>query len=73
MNNNAWIFEGLVFRVERPDEMGACPADRVPVVRVYNNGKEGTANHRYLTSHSEAGLMVLQGWLVEGPVFCSLP
>lgn len=73
MNNNAWIFEGLVFRVERPDEIGACPADRVPVVRVYNNGKEGTANHRYLTSHSEAGLMVLQGWLVEGPVFCSLP
>jgi len=73
MNNHAWIFEDLVFRVERPDPIGACPADRVPVVRVYNNGKGGTANHRYLTSHSEAGLMVLQGWLVEGPVFCTLP
>jgi hypothetical protein len=40
---------------------------------VYNNGKGGEANHRYLTSHSEATAMVLQGWLVEGPVFCSLP
>jgi len=73
MNKNAWIFEGLVFRVERSDAIGACPADRVPVVRVYNNGKGGEANHRYLTSHSEATAMVLQGWLVEGPVFCSLP
>ena len=73
MNQNAWIFEGLVFRVEQPDAIGACPADRVPVVRVYNNGKGGEANHRYLTSHSEATAMVLQGWLIEGPVFCSLP
>jgi hypothetical protein len=73
MNDNAWIFEDLVFRVDRPDAIGACPADRVPVVRVYNNGKGGTANHRYLTSHSEANQMVLQGWLIEGPVFCALP
>jgi hypothetical protein len=73
MNKNAWIFEGLVFRVEQPDAIGACPADRVPVIRVYNNGKGGEANHRYLTSHSEAAAMVPQGWLIEGPVFCSLP
>jgi predicted dienelactone hydrolase len=73
MRNPLWIFEGLVFRVDAPDAIGACPADRVPVVRMYNNGKGGQANHRYLTSHSEIGEMLLQGWIVEGPVFCSLP
>lgn len=73
MNNPLWLFEGLVFRVDAPSAIGACAANRVPVVRTYNNGKGGQANHRYLTSHSEIGSMVLQGWIVEGPVFCSLP
>ena len=71
--NPLWIFEGLVFRVEGPDGAGNCPADRVPVVRMYNNGKGGQANHRYLTSHSEIGEMLLEGWIIEGTVFCSLP
>jgi serine protease len=72
MNNPLWIFEGLVFRTEGPNAIGACPADRVPVIRMYNNGKGGQANHRYLTSHSEVGEMLLEGWIIEGPVFCSL-
>jgi dienelactone hydrolase len=71
--NPLWIFEGLVFRVDAPDASGACAADRVPVVRMYNNGKGGQANHRYLTSHSEVAAMLLQGWIIEGTVFCSLP
>src|SRR5690349_12443929 len=69
MASPLWTFEGLVFRVEGPNAAGECPADRVPVVRMYNNGKEGEANHRYLTSHSEIGAMLLQGWIVEGTVF----
>jgi predicted dienelactone hydrolase len=73
LNNSLWIFEGLVFRTEGPDAIGACPSNRVPVIRMYNNGKGGQANHRYLTSHSEIGEMLLEGWIVEGPVFCSLP
>ena len=40
---------------------------------MYNNGKGGQANHRYLTSHSEVGAMLGQGWIVEGPVFCTPP
>ena len=71
--NPLWIFEGLVFRVDAPDATGNCPADRVPVVRMYNNGKGGQANHRYLTSHSETAEMLREGWIVEGTVFCSLP
>jgi predicted dienelactone hydrolase len=73
MNNPLWLFEGLVFRAEAPDGIGACSADRVPVIRMYNNGKGGQANHRYLTSHSEIGAMLGEGWIVEGPVFCTPP
>lgn len=73
MRNPLWIFEGLVFSVDAPNAVGQCPADRVPVIRLYNNGKGGEANHRYLTSHSEIGAMVDEGWNIEGPVFCSLP
>jgi hypothetical protein len=71
--NPLWIFEGLVFRVDAPDVAGECAPDRVPVVRMYNNGKGGQASHRYLTSHSEIAAMLLEGWIVEGTVFCSLP
>lgn len=73
MNNPLWMFEGIAFRADLPDTGGACPADRVPVVRMYNNGKGGQANHRYLTSHSEIAAMLGEGWIIEGPVFCSLP
>jgi len=72
-HNPLWIFEGLVFRVDAPDSAGNCPADRIPVVRMYNNGKGGQANHRYLTSHSEIAEMLTEGWIIEGTVFCSLP
>ncbi len=73
MSIPVWMFEGIAFRVESPDATGACPADRVPVIRMYNNGKGGQPNHRYLTSHSEVAAMLLEGWVVEQPVFCSLP
>jgi predicted dienelactone hydrolase len=71
-NNPFWMFEGLAFNADTP-VFADCPPDRVPVTRMYNNGKGGQANHRYLTSHSEAGNMLGEGWIVEGPVFCGLP
>jgi len=73
MRNPLWMFEGLVFAVDAPDGSGGCPADRVPVVRMYNNGKGGQANHRYLTSHVEIAGMLTEGWIIEGTVFCALP
>ena len=73
MNDPLWMFEGIAFRAEIPDANGACPANRVPVVRMYNNGKGGQANHRYLSSHSEIAAMHGEGWIIEGAVFCSLP
>jgi dienelactone hydrolase len=70
--NPAWTFEELAFAAAKP-ESALCPADRMVVTRLYNNGKGGQANHRYLTSRSEAAAMTDQGWIVEGPVFCTVP
>jgi predicted dienelactone hydrolase len=70
--NPFWTFEGLAFNAEAPAS-GVCPPDRVPVTRMYNDGKGGQANHRYLTSHAEIGDMLGEQWIVAGPVFCALP
>jgi hypothetical protein len=70
--NPNWIFEGLVFQAERAGE-GVCPAGRVVVWRLYNNGIGGQANHRYVTSMTVLGDMVGRGWIAEGPVFCTPP
>lgn len=67
-----WTFEEFAFAVE-PAGIGVCPEGRVPVTRLYNDGKDGQANHRYLTSRSETARMRDERWIVEGPVFCSLP
>lgn len=70
--NPLWTYEGLAFASGLP-VLGSCPADRIEVTRLYNNGKGGQANHRYLTSRSEVAAMVDQGWIVEGVVFCTAP
>ncbi len=43
---------------------GACPADTVPVYRVFSNRAD--ANHRYTTDRSLRDRMVATGWLAEG-------
>jgi predicted dienelactone hydrolase len=67
-----WNYEGIAFKADVPSA-DDCPVDRVPVVRLYNDGMGGQANHRYLTSRSEIYDMLLQGWTREGDVFCALP
>ncbi|MDQ6619678.1 MAG: hypothetical protein M3Z31_08280, partial [Pseudomonadota bacterium] len=76
--NPAWTYEGIAFNA-LPAAGGTattaadCPLDRIPVTRLYNNGRGGQANHRYLTSRSETAATLARGWIVEGPVFCGLP
>jgi predicted dienelactone hydrolase len=70
--NPFWTYEGIAFNSEAPVNAD-CAIDRVPVVRLYNNGKGGQASHRYSTSHSEIADMLSEGWIIEGPVFCGLP
>jgi Repeat of unknown function (DUF5648) len=43
------------------------------VIRLYNNGMGGQANHRYTTSRYEMRAWVGMGWPIEGPVFCAIP
>jgi serine protease len=70
--NPDWTFEEIVFAAGLP-ERELCPADRMTVTRLYNDGKGGQANHRYVTSRSETAEMLAQGWRVEGAVFCTPP
>jgi hypothetical protein len=70
--NPLWTFEGIAFAADSP-ATGDCPANRIPVIRLYNNGMGGQASHRYVTSRSDLRAMQSAGWIVEGPVFCSVP
>lgn len=70
--NPNWQFEGLAFQALEP-VTGACAPERVPVYRIYNNGKGGEANHRYTTSRRSVRDMVKSGWVLEGAVFCANP
>jgi hypothetical protein len=70
--NPLWMFEGYAFAEEAPVD-GDCLSNRVPVVRLYNNGMGGQASHRFLTSKSEMAEMLAGGWMIEGTVFCASP
>ena len=67
-----WTFEGIAYHTDVAVG-GDCAPDRIPVVRLYNNGMGGQANHRYLTSPTEIGAMMTNGWILEGAVFCARP
>ena len=68
----AWTFEKYAFRAAMPAAED-CPADRMRVVRVFNDFKGGALNHRYTTSAGEAASLAGEGWVVEGAVFCTPP
>jgi serine protease len=67
-----WTYEGIAFNSDVP-VADTCTPDRVPVVRLYNDGMGGQASHRYVTSHSEVRELTQRGWIVEGNVFCAIP
>jgi len=67
-----WTYEGLAFNAQAP-VAGDCAGDRIPVLRLYNDGMGGQANHRFTTSRSEARALKAAGWIVEGTVFCAIP
>lgn len=66
-----WTYEGFAFNAQAP-VAGDCAGDRIPVMRLYNNGMGGQANHRFTTSRSEARALQAAGWIVEGTVFCAI-
>jgi hypothetical protein len=64
--NPDWQLEGIGFNAPVPDADGNCVAGAVPVYRLYNNGRGGAPNHRYLTDASVRAQMLGQGWIAEG-------
>jgi dienelactone hydrolase len=70
--NPLWTYEGLAFTADVP-VAGDCAPDRIPVVRLYNDGLGGQASHRYTTSRYEMRAWHDRGWIIEGTVFCAIP
>jgi hypothetical protein len=67
-----WLYEGIAFNSDAPAG-GTCAPNRIPVVRLYNNGMGGIASHRFVTSHGEVREMTQRGWIDEGARFCGIP
>ena len=64
--NPDWQFEAEVFFIPKPALDGACPANTIPVYRVYNNGQGGAPSHRYTIDLAVRDTMLAQGWIPEG-------
>jgi hypothetical protein len=66
VNGVGWQLEGPVFATPMPANDGSCPADSIPIYRLYNNGMGGAPNHRFTTDLNERALMIAAGWIPEG-------
>ncbi len=65
-NDPSWTFEGTQFALNLPDSRSSCVPGRVPLYRLYNDGRSGAPNHRYTTRLNIREAMVAQGWIPEG-------
>lgn len=64
-----WGYEGTAFYALVPVN-GQCPAGTSPVWRSYNDrAAENDSNHRFTIDPLQH--LAMQGWIDEGPVFCS--
>ena len=76
--SSVWQYEGEVFFTKQASVAGVCPANTVPVYRMYNNGQSGAPNHRYTTDLNVRTKMLADGWIPEGAgtvgvIMCSPP
>jgi hypothetical protein len=70
-NAKSWNFESLDFAAVPLNADKSCPADSVPVYRMYNNGfPKKDANHRYSVNPEDFRALIPLGWTYEGAVFC---
>jgi serine protease len=62
--NPTFVLEDPAFmRMDLPAD-GICPAETLPVYRVFSNRPD--ANHRYMIEKAVRSQMVAMGWLAEG-------
>ena len=69
--NPHWQFEGTRFSVPVPNAAAQCPIGTRQVHRLYNDGKGGAPNHRYVADAGVQSQMIAAGWVPEGVAFCS--
>jgi len=70
--NPAWIYEKIAFYAPLPDAGGTCPANTLPVYRMYNNGNTGAPNHRFTTDYAtRLAFVPALNWSDEGIRFCT--
>ena len=62
--NPGLVLEASAFMYMIPAAAGTCPANSVPVYRVFSDRAD--ANHRYMVDRSERERMVAKGWVAEG-------
>ena len=77
-HNPDWQYENIAFFLKVPVSVnGPCPADTVPLYRLFNNGIGGAPNHRYATTLALVAQMQAQGWVPEstdlGSIFACTP
>lgn len=66
-----WFYETIAFAIQVPSG-GTCPANTIPVFRLYNNGfATNNSNHRYTTSSVVYQFMQTQNWSGEQTVMCA--
>jgi serine protease len=66
-----WGYEGIAFWALVPVN-GQCSTGVRPVWRNYNDrASEDDSNHRFTVDPLQH--LAMQGWIDEGPVFCSPP
>ncbi|MEO8132880.1 MAG: trypsin-like peptidase domain-containing protein [Betaproteobacteria bacterium] len=69
--DQGWVYEAIAFTTKAPVG-GTCPANTVPVLRLYNNGfSSNNSNHRYTTSQLIYDFMLTQQWSGESTVMCA--
>jgi hypothetical protein len=61
-----WDYEGIAFQLAIPDANGSCPAGRIILYRLYNEGMTDAPNHRYTTRVDIFAAMRGLGWTPEG-------
>lgn len=69
-----WTYEGIAFHVLPLSSAGACPGGSAVVQRLYKPAVDVSGiRHRYVTAQTDIDAMRAAGWVLEGPVFCSVP
>lgn len=63
---STWVQEASDAFYMMASPAGTCPAQTIPLYRLYNDGQGGSPNHRYTTDSNVRAQMITQGWVPEG-------